>query len=269
MTIATTKPQPTALTVRAHGLQPIDHRPERPIERQLQLHLGHVDPRRQMVLHLHRAHDPDGDGMMDLDGTAAPSRQRVGVDAKAGQPAVALGQLHHHDGGGEGGRHGGGCGRVPNVVAPTAAAAGRHAVVQRVCVAPRARALANPKSSAPSQRRQHALQRQLELSQIDLKDDDVVRGTFDPVLQEDPPRGAELGKARYPLGPAASSSASASAAVVVRGGGSARRRPAPGGDADVVGIEMDDRPAPAEEDGAGPVDVAGVPAAGCRGGRRV
>ena len=90
----------TQLTMRAHGLEPIDHRLQRPIERQLQLDLGHADPRGQVVLHLDRAHDPDGDGVMDLDGPTP--RQRVGVDAQAGEAAVALGQLHHHDGGGEG-----------------------------------------------------------------------------------------------------------------------------------------------------------------------
>ena len=172
--------------MRAHGPEPIDDRPQGPIERQLQLDLRHVDSGGQMVLHLHGPHDADGDGVMDVDGRTAPGRgEGVGVDAQAGEAAVALGQFHHHDGGGEGrGRRGGGPHRtiVGSVARP-------HAVVQRVGVPPTAAgapalattAKATPEPS-PSQRRQHALERHFELSQVDLEHDDVVGRRLDAVL---------------------------------------------------------------------------------------
>ena len=172
--------------MRAHGPEPIDDRPQRPIEGQLQLDLRHVDPRGQVVLHLHGPHDADGDGVMDVDGRTAPGRgEGVGVDAQAGKAAVALGQFHDDDGGGEGrGRRGigGGTHRIIGVGIA-------HAVVQRVGSPPTdtptpalsatAKATAEP---TPSQRRQDALERHLQLSQIDLEHDDVVGRRLDAVL---------------------------------------------------------------------------------------
>ena len=43
--------------------------------------------------------------------------------------------------------------------------------------------------------REDALQRHPELTEIDLKDDDVVCGRLDPVLEEDPPAGPQLEEA--------------------------------------------------------------------------
>ena len=220
-----------------------------------------------MVLHLRGAHDTDGDGVMDLDGSSASAGQRVGIYTEAGQAAVALGQLHHHDGRGEGGRHGrcGGGGGIHDVVAAATTTASRHAVVQRVAPTP-STALAHPKPT-PSQRRQHTLERHPQLSQINLKHNDIISRTLDPMLQKYPPRRLELGEARYPL-------CAASTATVIVGGGFVGRTAA-GGNADVVGVEVDDRPAPAEEEGTGAVNVGISSADGgwggggrCRGRRR-
>ena len=52
--------------------------------------------------------------------------------------------------------------------------------------------------------REDALQRHPELTEIDLKDDDVVCGRLDPVLEEDPPAGPQLEEAgdSFPVGSA-------------------------------------------------------------------
>ena len=105
--------------------------------------------------------------------------------------------------------------------------------------------------------REDALQRHPELTEIDLKDDDVVCGRLDPVLEEDPPAGPQLEEAgdSFPVG-----SAPALGVPATRAPGSAapepppvprRRSPSsaprpPGRHSHVVGIKVDHGPAAPE-----------------------
>ena len=77
--------------------QPLDDSLEGTVGRKLELHIRDGNPRRQVVLHLGGAHDPDWDGVVDLDPPAPGARSEV--DAETGKATVALGELQDDHGG--------------------------------------------------------------------------------------------------------------------------------------------------------------------------
>ena len=155
----------------AHSFQFVDERPDGPLRGQFQLDLGHVDLRRQVVLHFRPSEDGDGNRLVDLHPFVV-----VGLQAQT-REAVSFGQLQSDL-------------FVLLLERPKDVAAAAVVVdivvdiVISIVVAllfARTAPTATATASTPAD---HRLQGQLEGDEIDLADNDVVGGRFDAVLEK-------------------------------------------------------------------------------------
>ena len=156
-------------TVLAHHLQFVQERPYRPVHRQFQLDLRHVDLRRQVVLHLRPPENRHRDRLMDFHIVVRVIALGVtALEAQTGKP-VPFGQLEYDDfllle-------------RMKKIVIVAVILVVPAAIVAVVSLW----VLVSRAAAAPADYR---LEGQFERNQIDLADNNVVGGGFDAVFHE-------------------------------------------------------------------------------------